>query len=227
MKSVVTSVAKTNIYNVVILDMSGSMITIEQQAINGYNEMLQTIQEVQRQYAETQNHFVTLVTFNSTAAKTVYDRIASLDAEELTDKDYRPRCSTPLYDAMGTTLSNFRQSLGTESNYKVLVTIITDGQENNSDIYDGSQINLMVTELKTLGWTFTYIGSNHDVEAFANSIAVPNALRYDSSKRGTKEMFAKESKSRRNFYDKIAQFFSDDSLQNAFFDEDKEPSEKS
>ena len=40
---------KNNIYNVVILDKSGSMQSIKQEAINGYNETLQTIKAAQHE----------------------------------------------------------------------------------------------------------------------------------------------------------------------------------
>ena len=62
----------------------------------------------------------------------------------------------------------------------------------------------MVTELKALGWVFTYIGANHDVEEAANRIGVTNSLKFESTKRGTKEMFARELKSRKRYYDKVA-----------------------
>ena len=221
MESTVKKEGKTHIYNVVILDQSGSMFSIMREAINGYNETLQTIKAAQRQYAETQNHFVTLVVFNSSATNVVYDCVPCMDAEELSSKNYQPDCRTPLFDAMGTTLSKSRYSLDNVTDKKVLVTIITDGQENDSKEYNRNQIHQLVTELKGQGWVFTYIGANHDVETFAQSIAVPNALHYQSTGEGTKNMFAKDSRKRMAFYDKIANFFDEESLQSGFFDDDK------
>ena len=209
--------SKTSIYNVVILDQSGSMDYIKREAISGYNETLQTIQAAQEQYADCQIHFVTLVVFNSSSTKTVYDRVNCMDAQELDDKTYRPKSCTPLFDAMGTTLTKFRYSLDAETDYKVLVTIITDGMENDSREYNRQQIHQIVTELKEAGWVFAYIGANHDVESFSRSIAIPNALAFESTGSGTKSMFAKERRHRMSLYNKIKEGFGHD-LVSGFFD---------
>ena len=195
---------KTNVYNVVILDQSGSMFDIKREAINGYNETLQTIQAAQRKHAGTQDHFVTLVVFNSVSVRTVYDRIACGQAVELSDNTYRPQAGTPLFDAMGATLSKLRDMLDAENGYNVLVTIITDGMENDSKEYGIVHINRLVSELTELGWMITYIGANHDVKAFSQSISIPNALSFVSSERGTRDMFAKVRTCRTSHYERIA-----------------------
>ena len=212
---------KTNIYNVVILDQSGSMESIRQEAIDGYNETLQTIKAAQRQHADAQEHFVTLVVFNGSATDMVYDRTACATAAELTRETYKPDSNTPLYDAMGQTLSKFRNTLDAKADNKVLVTVITDGQENASREYTGKQIHQMVNELKTQGWVFTYIGANHNVEEAAKSIGVSNSLKFDSTKHGTKEMFQKEGKSRERYYDMVAQKRA--IIEGKYFDEDEDP----
>ena len=196
---------KMGLYNVIILDQSGSMESIKREAIEGYNETIQTIKAAQRQYADLQNHFVTLVVFNGSAHDTVYDCVACTAATELTEKTYKPDSNTPLYDAMGDTLSRFRHRLAAENNYSVLVTIITDGQENASREYTGKQIHQMVNELKTLGWVFTYIGADHDVEEAARSIGVNNVLCFDKSSIGAKTMFDKEQMCRLHYYSVVAE----------------------
>ena len=211
---------KTNIYNVVILDKSGSMQSIKQEAINGYNETLQTIKVAQQKYAETQNHFVSLVIFDSESTDTLYDRVACIEASELTEETYQPGSLTPLYDAMGTTLSKFRHTLDATADHKVLVTIITDGQENASKEYSGKQIHQIVNELKVLGWVFTYIGANQNLEEVAKTIAVTNVLNFKSTSVGTQAMFAKERKSRMRFFDRVAEKLEDTILQSGFFEDD-------
>lgn len=52
-----------NIYNVVILDKSGSMSSIQREAVDGFNETLGSIRASQKQYATTQKHFVSLYAF--------------------------------------------------------------------------------------------------------------------------------------------------------------------
>ena len=48
---------KTRIFNLIILDESGSMYSIKHQAVTGVNETVQTIKSAQKQY-ENQEHFV-------------------------------------------------------------------------------------------------------------------------------------------------------------------------
>ncbi len=86
---------KTRIFNLIILDESGSMQCIKCEAINSVNETVQTIRAAQRKYEE-QEHYVSLVTFNDDAIKTTYDCVPAMEVEELTDEQYSPNCCTPL-----------------------------------------------------------------------------------------------------------------------------------
>lgn len=72
---------KTKIYNLVIIDESGSMWHIEQEAIDSVDETIQTIRSAQEKF-EDQEHLVTLVTFNSDV-KTVYDSLPVSYVKEL------------------------------------------------------------------------------------------------------------------------------------------------
>ncbi|MDR3251692.1 MAG: VWA domain-containing protein [Tannerella sp.] len=203
------------IYNLIILDESGSMISMKFQAISGFNETVQTIGEAKIKHPE-QRHIVSLVSFNSSGIKTLYDRVEANSVKELTDEMYHPKCNTPLYDAIGQSLTTLRQYVKPED--KALVSIITDGYENASREYNGAAIKKLIDELKSLGWVFTYIGANQDVEAVAASISITNVLKFESTTKGSTEMYKKEKKARSLFYDKIADKVS--SLQDKFFDED-------
>lgn len=70
---------KTRIFNLIILDESGSMQSIKQAAINGMNETVQSIKASQKKH-EDQEHIVTLVSFNSSAIKTIYDCVSAASA---------------------------------------------------------------------------------------------------------------------------------------------------
>ena len=104
---------KTRIFNLIILDESGSMQSIKQAAINGMNETVQSIKASQKKH-EDQEHIVTLVSFNSSAIKTIYDCVSAAEVKELSDADYIPDCCTPLYDAMGQSLGKLRPKVGSE-----------------------------------------------------------------------------------------------------------------
>jgi hypothetical protein len=49
-----TKQTKTQVFNVVILDKSGSMESIRKAAISGFNETLAGIKKAQEKYADTQ-----------------------------------------------------------------------------------------------------------------------------------------------------------------------------
>jgi hypothetical protein len=177
------------------------MSAIEKQAIDGVNETVQTIRAAQKKH-DDQEHFVSLVSFNSDEVKTIYDKVEAERVEGLTDKQYCPSCCTPLYDAMGNSLSMLRKSVAEDD--MVLVTIITDGYENASKEYNQPAIKKLVDELKSKGWVFTYIGANQDVEKVAATISVTNTLNFCTTAEGTDAMFAHERSSRSRFFDKLS-----------------------
>lgn len=191
------------IYNLIILDESGSMETIEEQAVSGLNETFQTISNAQKDHQE-QKHFISFVTFNSRAIRKVMD-IKPVDInKKLEWTDYHPNECTPLFDAMGKSINELKRIVNEKD--VVLVTIITDGYENASRLYNGSDIKRLVNELKKKGWVFAYIGTNQDVDAVADEIGVRSRMNYEYSDLGARHMFEAERRSRRTLYDRIAQF---------------------
>ena len=84
----------------------------------------------------------------------------------------------------------------------VLVTILTDGEENSSREFTGPQIREMIDSLRTSDWTFTYIGANHDVEAAARKMAIKNTLNFKASETGVEDMFGREMNARMAYYQK-------------------------
>ncbi len=87
--------------------------------------------------------------------------------------------------------------------YNVLVTILTDGQENASREFSGEAIKKMIDELSMKNWTFTYIGANHDVVDFALKISITNTMKFEANEVDMKQMFDKEKRARMNFSQKI------------------------
>ena len=88
--------------------------------------------------------------------------------------------------------------------YNVLVTIMTDGEENASKEYTGYDIKKQIEELKLNRWTFTYIGADHDVEKFAMSISITNTMTFQKDEANMKDMFVKETKARFNYSERIS-----------------------
>ena len=172
------------IYNLIILDASGSMYSIRNEAIAGVVETIQTIRTAQEENAD-QEQMLSLVVFNGKHIATVYDRMPITKVSDFNEKDYQPTDNTPLYDAMGDSITNLQRYIDEEEN--ALVTIITDGYENASREWNHQRVFQLVEDLKKKNWLFTYIGANQDALAVA-----------------TKAMFMKEKRSRKAFYDKLA-----------------------
>lgn len=150
-------IQKTQVFNVIILDRSGSMGSIRRAAVDGFNETLAGIKKAQEKFADTQDHFVSLVTFCSCETKYLYDNTPVAEANPLKLEDFQPCCSTPLYDAMGFTLTRMHRHVQGLPDVMVVVTIITDGMENASREYNGKSIKELVERLRGEGWSFTYM----------------------------------------------------------------------
>jgi uncharacterized protein YegL len=209
---------KTKIFNLIIIDESGSMQSIKKEAIDSVNETIQTIRSAQKKHEE-QEHYVSLVTFNDDV-KTVYECVPVDEVKELTAETYRPDCCTALYDAMGISLNALRKKVVEDD--KVLVTVVTDGYENSSKEYSGKAIKALVDELKAKDWVFAYIGANQDVEAVAATISITNVMNFEATSEGTTVMGEKLGSARTRLFDRIAEccFCAAEANEN-FFDEDE------
>lgn len=64
--------------------------------------------------------------------------------KEINSRNYNPDASTPLFDAMGSAINRLRESLEGQSNYNVLVTVLTDGEENASVEFSAFDIRMLV-----------------------------------------------------------------------------------
>lgn len=208
---------KQRIFNLVILDESGSMGSIEKQAVDGVNETIQTIRKAQEKHPE-QEHYISVVTFNDDS-RTVYDCVAANEVKEFGSSDYNPDCCTALFDAMGFSLNALKSKVA--ENDKVLVTIITDGMENASKEFSNETISTLVDSLKARGWVFAYIGANQDVMKVAASISITNTMCFHSTWEGTAAMNSRVRRSRERMYDRMAEDdFNPVEANNTFFEEE-------
>ncbi len=192
---------KTRVFNLIILDESGSMSCIERQALTGVNETLQTIRRAQEKYPE-QEQYVTFVPFQSGSIKFVRDCEPIANVKDLEPKDYNPGTCTPLYDAIGLSVNHLKKNVAETDS--VLVTIITDGYENDSHEFSSKDISRIVEEMKSKGWLFTYIGANQDAIEVAKTMNIKNAMNFVQDEAGTRRMFAKERRSRGRFMEALS-----------------------
>ena len=203
MKAQVNPQEVTNIYNLIILDESGSMASIYEQALGGANETIQTIRSAQTSSVD-QKQYLTFVTFdsgNGESVRTIIDTKPISEVKDLTCNDYRPNGCTPLYDAMGRSLTALEKKV--IENDQVLVTIITDGMENSSREYDGAEICEIVKKLRAKGWTFVYIGANQDAVEVARRMNIDNAMNFQATHEDTRRMWKDYRESTSGYYEKV------------------------
>ncbi len=194
---------KTKVFNVIILDQSGSMGCIHHEAVSGVNETIQSIQDAQKKEPD-QEHTVTLVTFNSSETRAVIQNQPVDKIKLLKEKEFQPRASTPLFDAMGNTINRIHKWVKDVNNAAVAVTVITDGYENASREFSGNDIKALIDARKEEGWLFSYIGANQDVKAVGRQMSIDNTLSFECSCIGTEAMFRKERNARRGWLDKLS-----------------------
>lgn len=197
-------IEKTQVYNVVILDRSGSMTTIRRAAVSGFNETLAGIKKAQEKYAGEQDHYITLLTFCGCEQRYVYDKMPVSKARAMKMEDYEPCCATPLYDAMGMTLTAMRRHVAQMDDAAVIVTIITDGEENASKEYSGRAIKELVGELREEAWSFSYIGANQDSVEVARELNIAKARDFEFDEAGMAMAMGVDMEERDGYYEKLS-----------------------
>jgi Mg-chelatase subunit ChlD len=153
-----------------ILDRSGSMASIKNDAIGGFNTYLA---EQQKEEGEAT---MTLVLFNH-SHEVVFKNKPIREVEPLNSSTFVPSGTTALLDAIGTTLNESIE----ETADKHLVVILTDGEENASKEYTGEAVKKITESLRESGkWEFIYLGANQDAFSVASSmgISTSNSLNF-------------------------------------------------
>ena len=190
------------VFNMIIVDESGSMCVIERQALAGINETIETVKKMQQLHPDMEQH-ISLLTFDSGHKTFKYDNVKADNVHTLSARDYNPRGGTPLYDAIGISIAKLNAQTSEKDN--VLVTIITDGEENCSEEYNLHMVKTLISKMKKQGWTFTLIGTdNLDVEGMAGSMNIDNHLAFTQDEEGTRMMFARENRARMRFNESIS-----------------------
>lgn len=200
-----TTKPKTRIYNLIILDESGSMSYVERQTIAGCNEVINVIKASDTKHTDTQENFVSIFAFQdhpNIPSRYLVKNVPAQAAQHITNHDYTPAGATPLYDAIGATLTELRhQTEGIDAIGSV--TVITDGMENSSTKFRRHQIVKMIKQLEELGWNFNFIGANINAAETAQSLGMSNSMQWDQTDEGTNRMYAKFSKCRESYGDAL------------------------
>lgn len=172
---------------IAIIDRSGSMDTIREDSEGGFNAFV-------KEQAETPGEAnISLYQFDD-FYDTVYENKPVAEAPAF---NLKPRGMTALLDAVGKTIKSRGEYYASlEENQRparVVVVIITDGQENSSREYTLEQIKAMITEqTDTYKWNFIFLGANMDaIQAGAQmGISMANSMSYMASSAGTANSYS-------------------------------------
>ena len=175
----------TNLSHVIfVLDESGSMSSCKEATISGYNEYLLTQKEdAKRTGIKT---LVSLYKFNG------YSVICSIDSKDieevqpLNNDTYWPSGGTNLYDAIGGVMMAVNSALTAKKKKdreSVIITVLTDGEENMSRTFSLSNIKPMIEMAESKNWGFMFLGAN--IDAFATGVSLgfknENTLQFSTS----------------------------------------------
>ncbi len=155
----------------VILDASGSMGTRVSDVVVGF----QTFIEEQRRVPGECT--VTLTRFNEKATVDYTDKPLGQVPLPL---EYRPWGGTALFDAVGTTIDQLGGRLAgmpeAKRPGKVIVLIITDGEENSSKEYTEQRVKDMIKhQTDKYGWVFNFMGCGLEAMKGAGQLGISSS----------------------------------------------------
>ena len=183
----------------IILDRSGSMGTISEDAIAGFNRF------VDDQLALPGDARMTLVQFDD-RHEIVYDAVPLRDVPAMTHDSFQPRGATALHDAIGKTIRHTKTRLAAmpaaERPTQVVCVVITDGYENASHEFDRPLVADMIRhQREQADWRFLFFGANQDAVKEADSLGIDqaSAMTFESSGEGARKAFRSISRSISSF----------------------------
>ena len=161
----------------------------------GINETINTIRSAQKEYEETQEHTLTLVTFDSGGNRPdVRTLIDNMPINAVTEfKNYMPFRMHSALRCNGTVAGSASQSYSRQCRCYGCVTILTDGLENASREWTASKLRTLIEQLKEEGWSFSYMGSAHDVKEVTDLLSIDNVVEFSHDQLGADNTWMRES----------------------------------
>lgn len=171
---------------VAIIDRSGSMGSIAAEASGAFNRLIAE----QRALPGACN--ITLIQFDD-QYEVVHDGISIADVPLFT---IVPRGMTAMNDAIGKAIQTVGERLATtpedDRPARVMVVIVTDGQENSSREYTPAAVKTMIElQQKAYAWKFEFLAANIDTVQAAITLGIPaeSSITYDASAEGTQDVY--------------------------------------
>ena len=179
-----TNPSKTEI--VFIIDRSGSMSTIKTDMEGGFRSFIADQRKLPGECVVSLYQFDTLY-------EPVFENV---DVQKVPEYTLDPRGMTALLDAIGRTINDVGSRLSKlsedERPGKVVVVIITDGQENSSREFTSERVKDMIEHQRSkFSWQFAFLGANIDSFSVGASLGINAAstMDYAASSAGTQAMY--------------------------------------
>ena len=153
----------------ILLDETGSMLSMKATAIESYNAYLDQLEGLDLKIA--------LTTRSKQQTKLVHTGRIPTEAGRVDGESHQPGAGTPLFDAMEVVMAS-SEIMAKEadiektpdSHVDVLIVVLTDGCENASREHTLETINTLIKEREEMwGWNFLYLGTSP--EAWGNEAA--------------------------------------------------------
>lgn len=170
-----------NIY--FILDKSGSMSWMQDQAIAGFNKFISDQRELE---GVTK---VTLVQFNDKPARPLYEAQDIKSVQPLNRMTYVPDGGTALNDAVGFLLSEHLETSSPDETH--IIAILTDGQENASKEYKLEDVRALFARAEAKNWEILFLGANMTKDSVVNTYGInaSNVSAFEATHKGMNDAF--------------------------------------
>lgn len=148
---------------ILILDESGSMSSNRLEILQAVNKFVK-----EQQAQPSDGTTLSVLTFDE-KVKVLFTNKPLNDVALLTEKDYKPDGMTALYDAVGSAIDDH---VGRE---RVLMVVVTDGQENSSKKYNKSMIKSKIDTVKACGWNFIFLANDIETSSGGDDVGFGKA----------------------------------------------------
>lgn len=170
---------------IAILDRSGSMSSIIDDAKGGFNEFIKEQQELDGEA------FLTTLIFDH-EHEYLHEEVDINKVKEITN-EWTPRGTTALNDAIAIAVEDAEKSKRKFD--KTLVVIVTDGMENASKKTTTDKIKEIISKKESEDWQFVYLAANQDAFSTARNygFSAGNTSNFNASGQGVRDSFTMAS----------------------------------
>ena len=162
-----------------IIDRSGSMGSVVNDAIGGYNTFLNEQKKIEGEA------IANLLLFDHEMLM-IKENVPLSELPELDTRTYIPRGSTSLFDAIalavGKIKEKYKDTISSEIP-AILFMILTDGEENSSrEVRTIERMKEIITECRGYGWEFIFVAADQDAFTTATSMGMSagNTMNYST-----------------------------------------------